>query len=85
MKKYTFNTGRFYTKEGQRIEVTVLGSNTVYFNDIDRHIEGVITDMADVNNEDEVIRKYDYNEYEMCYKWNGKIICHNLNKKWEVK
>lgn len=42
MKTLTFNTGREYTKHGQRIAATQLKTGQIIFVDIDRHIDAML-------------------------------------------
>lgn len=60
----TFNTGRPYTEEGQRIAFTRLNkSSTVAFADVDRGIFGTIT-VKGFLNETTILRNYDNGSYD---------------------
>lgn len=80
---HQWNTGRVYTKHGQRIAAEVLDDLSVRFFDADRGIGGVI-DPDDIVRENEVLQKYksdgerlrdyvmyryDYNKYRADYDW----------------
>lgn len=55
-----WNTGRMYTKEGQKI-IAVEDGNGVMFFDISRNISGCMSDCGlDAN---EIMQKYDMNDY----------------------
>lgn len=57
-KFHAFNTGRLYSREGQRIGWTVLSPGRVAMIDIDRHIEYVLLMPAPLRNSD-VLNAYD--------------------------
>ena len=44
-----FNTGRTYTKQGQRIAARQLDSGAIIMLDIDRHIDCMFTDLTAFN------------------------------------
>lgn len=56
-----WNTGRGYTKEGQKI-IAVENGNGVMFFDISRNVSGYITSCSLDGNK--IMQKYDRNEYE---------------------
>jgi len=58
----TFNTGRLYTAEGQRIAATEV-EGKIYFCDVDRMISGVITVPCKLV-EAQIMECYDRNEYQ---------------------
>ncbi len=60
MKTISFNTGREYSKNGQRIAAGQLDCGRVLFVDIDRGLEYVTAAPCDLNQRD-VMRFYDYN------------------------
>lgn len=70
----SFNSGRLYAAEGQRIAYGKTPNNQVLFVDIDRTIHGVLIGQHDYYNEflgefvsiedDEVLSAYDRNNYE---------------------
>ena len=67
MERIQFNTGRHYTDHGQRI-VAVKHNNIIYFNDIDRGIDGQFDATPDCFGEVElsaftVMSRYDSNSY----------------------
>lgn len=77
---YRFNTGRLYSKEGQRITVEVTfdrqGQSRVTFNDHDRGIYGVLTEQVPDNwsmlSERQRIA-WVHTEYLYCrYNWDGE-------------
>ena len=68
MERIQFNTGRHYTEHGQRI-VAVKDNNVIYFNDIDRGIDGMFDASDDTFGPVElskfiVMSRYDNNNYE---------------------
>lgn len=67
-KFHAFNTGRLYSREGQRIGWTVLSPGRVAMIDIDRHIEYVLAlhEISDspLRNSD-VLRAYDTHDGSM--------------------
>ena len=74
METLKFNTGRQYTDKGQRIAAVLLDNGDIYFNDIDRHIDGTISANGLTRDEiigfnlfsrNEVMRAYDYSEWKM--------------------
>lgn len=60
-----FNTGRGYSSKGQRI-VWCIAKGYLFFFDVDRHIHGVMTDIAmhTCTVENEIMYLYDNNKYE---------------------
>jgi hypothetical protein len=62
MKTLTFNTGREYTKNGQRIAATQLESGHVIILDIDRHID-VIFPVGVEFTQSDIMWAYDRNMY----------------------
>ena len=68
MERIQFNTGRHYTEYGQRI-VAIKHNNIIYFNDIDRGINGMFNAADDDFGPVElsqyiVMARYDNNKYE---------------------
>lgn len=68
MERIQFNTGRYYTEQGQRI-VAVKHENIIYFNDIDRGIDGMFAAPDDMFgavelNQFVVMSRYDHNSYD---------------------
>jgi hypothetical protein len=61
----TFNTGRKYTAEGQRIAAAQVDGKT-YFVDADRYISGVFTKPV-VLTERAVLAAYDAGDYTMSF------------------
>jgi hypothetical protein len=62
MKTLTFNTGREYTKNGQRIAATQLESGHVIILDIDRHIDVIFPVGVELTQAD-IMWAYDRNMY----------------------
>lgn len=62
MKTLTFNTGREYTKNGQRIAATQLESGHVVILDIDRHIDVIFPVGVEFTQAD-IMWAYDRNMY----------------------
>ena len=67
MERIQFNTGRCYSENGQRV-VAVKIDNVIYFNDIDRGIDGMFSATPDCFGEVElsqftVMSRYDANAY----------------------
>ena len=67
-----FNTGREYTDKGQRVAAALLDNGDIYFNDIDRGIDGTIRangltrdDVVDlaIFTQRGIMAAYDSNEY----------------------
>ena len=59
----TWNTGRYYTNDGQRIAATILDDGTtVYFVDVDRGIDGHI--LNGTLERDAIMHAYDRHSYE---------------------
>lgn len=49
MKTIKFQTGRHYTEHGQRIAAALLDDGRIYFVDVDRDIDGILSaDAADI-------------------------------------
>lgn len=67
-QQVAFNTGRAYTKNGQRIAARVLDDGRVLFVDVDRNISGVTYHHhlfdADFYGS---LRKFVETEYDLCY------------------
>ena len=61
----TFNTGRKYSKSGQRIAATI-HDGKVYFVDHDRGIEGVLRHAVPLMSS-AIMDAYDHNRYDMAY------------------
>ncbi len=64
MQIKSFNTGRAYTAEGQRISYTITESGFLIFWDHSRHVEGAMewtlgTDLADIREERLLTMQYD--------------------------
>ena len=68
-----FNTGREYSKNGQRIAATFLDNGDIVFVDIDRQIDGVISagaltcaDVLDLGyfTQRAIMQSYDANQYD---------------------
>ena len=72
MQTIKFNTGREYTDKGQRVAAALLDNGDIYFNDIDRGIDGTIRangltrdDVVDlaIFTQRGIMAAYDSNEY----------------------
>ena len=59
-----FNTGRTYTKCGQRIAARQLDSGHIIMLDIDRHIDCMFTDLTEFNQTDIMV---DYDHALCCF------------------
>ncbi len=59
----SWNTGRLYTAEGQRIAAGRTAEGTVHFVDIDRQISGILTDQVPFHVA-HVMQEYDHNRYD---------------------
>ena len=57
-----FNTGRFYSAQGQRIAAKKLGDGRVAFYDLDRNVEGVTREPIPLA-QWAVINEYDHGRY----------------------
>lgn len=60
MQTISFNTGRTYTQQGQRIAATKLESGHIVMLDIDRHIDVLIPAQVDLTQRD-IMWAYDNN------------------------
>lgn len=65
-KTISFNTGRHYSANGQRIAATKLECGRVLFVDIDRRLEYVTAAPCELNQND-IMRAYDYNSTTDAY------------------
>jgi len=69
MKTIKFQTGRHYTGHGQRIAAALLDDGRIYFVDIDRDIDGILTaNAADILEfglftRCDILSMYDANQY----------------------
>lgn len=71
MQTLKFNTGREYTDQGQRIIATLQENGAIHFDDVDRHIKGLIEfpgftreEVAQFFfNQSAIMAAYDKNEY----------------------
>ena len=61
MKTLSFNTGRTYTEEGQRIAAARLECGAIAMIDIDRGIDYLLPQRTQLT-QNAVMRAYDYNE-----------------------
>jgi hypothetical protein len=64
MQSIHFNTGRQYSREGQRISATLHDDGVVTFYDHDRMIDGQLKYALTVFSKDTVLRNYDLCEYQ---------------------
>jgi hypothetical protein len=62
MKTLTFNTGRAYTENGQRIAAAQLESGHVILVDIDRQLDIMLPDSVEFTQRD-IMRAYDSSNY----------------------
>ena len=60
-----WNTGRKYSKSGQRIAATI-HDDKVYFVDQDRMISGVLRELVPLT-QSAVMDAYDHNRYDMAF------------------
>lgn len=67
MNVIKFNTGRGYTSQGQRISAALLPDGRMAFNDHDRGIRGITTELCPVVSESNqqywLMKQYDENLY----------------------
>ncbi len=56
-----WNTGRLYSKNGQRMVIARVTDDSILFVDIDRMIEGVVIDCS--LEEQQIMDRYDMNAY----------------------
>ena len=88
----TWNTGRWYSEEGQRIAAVTLPDGRIVFLDYDRNIDGVIQpipapifDWQEVKHTprsiaDHVMREYDAGDYVSVYTLdNSRELCAQLS------
>lgn len=69
-----FNTGRQYSKQGQRIVAAQVDDGRIFFVDLDRCIDGMITAPNAELTEASVLKAYDANQY----RWVGHPILREL-------
>ena len=69
-----FNTGRQYSDKGQRIVAAQVDDGRIFFVDLDRCIDGMITAPSAELTEASVLRAYDTNQY----RWVGHPILREL-------
>ena len=63
MKSIKWNTNRTYTDNGQRIAAVEIPNGGIYFADVDRGIDGVMSNCELDRNE--IMRRYDNNQYRL--------------------
>jgi len=66
-----WNTGRQYTKEGQRIAATIY-QGFVCFSDYDRMVSGAFPHTSDDDLKDQVMDHYDNNKYHCGMKYETR-------------
>ena len=74
MQNIQFNTGRQYSKQGQRIVAAQVDDGRIFFVDLDRCIDGMITAPSAELTEASVLKAYDSNQY----RWVGHPILREL-------
>ena len=83
MQTLTFNTGREYSPQGQRIIATLLDNGDIVFLDIDRHIDGVIPakgltrdNVQDLGlfTQRGIMHDYDHNVYTGCMPEHLEVV-----------
>ncbi len=65
MKVISFNTGRLYTANGQRIKAVQMDDGRIAFVDLDRHIAGVFMEDWFAFTPDGVMQGYDNGWYSL--------------------
>ena len=69
MERIQFNTGRYYSEHGQRI-VAVKHNDVIFFNDIDRGIDGMFSALDDMFGPVELCQAIVMSQYDSgAYNW----------------
>lgn len=79
-----FNTGRLYTKFGQRITATLHDDGVVTFHDHDRMVDGEFKLYGDRFDKSVVMHAYDLNIAKQTQRsWQDAMMEDGCNSEWE--
>jgi len=85
METITFNTGRMYGQQGQRIAAVLLDTGSIVFCDRDRHIEGLISAGGLTRDDVKQFKLFEQREIMRAYDAGDYINADNLGGNFSIQ